>query len=131
MRSTSGGDINGEVQDGPTLDADAGRIAFTSFAGNLFFGDANQRTDAFVVTRETEPVARGEEAGRNGGTSTIEEFGNGPHISAQVKSVKGGVAVLLVSVPGRTPEGGRDPHRSTTPSRSWRRARRRPPAAPR
>ena len=32
------------------------------------------------------------------GTSTIQEIG-GPHISARVQSVKGGVAALLVSVP--------------------------------
>lgn len=98
--SVSGGDIGGGVQDGVSLSADAARIAFTSFAGNLFHGDANQRADAFVVTRELEPDSGGSDQSSSGGESSIEEFGNGPHISARLRSSHGGTALLSVSVPG-------------------------------
>lgn len=98
--SVSGGDIGGGVQDGVSLSADAARIAFTSFAGNLFHGDANQRADAFVVTRELEPVAEGPARSAGEGVSSVEEFGNGPHISARLRSSHGGVALLNVTVPG-------------------------------
>jgi hypothetical protein len=98
--STAGGDINGEVQDGVSLSADGSRIAFTSFAGNLFLGDSNQRTDAFVVTREGEAAPSGGGGGKDeGGASSTETFGNGPHISARLQSTHGGTAVLSVSVP--------------------------------
>jgi Tol biopolymer transport system component len=98
--STAAGDINGEVQDGVSLSVDGSRIAFTSFAGNLFLGDSNQRTDAFVVTREDEAGPEGGSGGgADGGLSSIETFGNGPHIAARLRSVHGAVAVLSVSVP--------------------------------
>ena len=98
--STTSGDINGEVQDGVSISADGSRIAFTSFAGNLFLGDSNQRTDAFVVTRETESAAESGAGGKaEAGQSSIETFGNGPRISARVRSTHGGTAVLSVSVP--------------------------------
>jgi Tol biopolymer transport system component len=98
--SISGGDIGGSVQDGVSLSADAARIAFTSFAGNLFHGDANQRSDAFVVTRELEPLGEGPAHSAGEGTSSVEEFGGGPHISARLRSNRGGLAVLSVTVPG-------------------------------
>src|SRR5262249_22290623 len=39
--SISGGDVDAGVNDGVTLSSDASRVAFSSFAGNLFHGDAN------------------------------------------------------------------------------------------
>jgi len=114
-RSVGGSDIDGEVLDGVSLSADADRIAFTSFAGNLFGGDANQRADAFVVTREPEPTPEGGTGNDGGGESSIEMLRR-PHISARLRSLRGGVAVLAVSVPaaGRlqalakgAPDGGR------------------------
>ncbi|HEY5976410.1 MAG TPA: hypothetical protein VIT85_01025 [Solirubrobacterales bacterium] len=96
--SISEGDIDGEVQDGVSLSADAGRIAFTSFAANLFYGDANQRPDAFVVTREDEPEPENTGTGEKA-PSTIEELGDGPRINARLGKVRGGLAVLVVSVP--------------------------------
>jgi Tol biopolymer transport system component len=54
-RSYVGEDTDGDVAVAATLSADGEVVAFTSFAGNLFFGDANQRPDAFVATREPEP----------------------------------------------------------------------------
>ena len=53
--SANGGDTDGAVLDGATISADGNRVAFVSFAGNLFRGDANQRPDAFVATRQPDP----------------------------------------------------------------------------
>ncbi len=48
----SGGSVGTQV----SIAADGQRLGFVSGASNLFFGDANARTDAFVATR-TEPPA--------------------------------------------------------------------------
>jgi hypothetical protein len=96
--STTSEDTDGEVLDGLSLSADASRIAFSSFAGNLFFGDANQRADAFVVTREPDPAPDGSAGVGGGGESSIETFGQ-RHISARLRTMRNGVAVLSVSVP--------------------------------
>jgi hypothetical protein len=98
--SIAGGDIDGDVQEGATISADGGRVAFTSFAGNLFFGDSNQRADAFVATRQPDPGAGGSEGGgAKGAATTIEVDRGGPQIGARAKSKAGGVVVLTVSVP--------------------------------
>ena len=55
-RAYTGGDTNGDVFNDPTLSSDGGRIGFVSLAGNLFFGDANERSDAFSVLRQPEPA---------------------------------------------------------------------------
>lgn len=98
VHSAAGGDVDGEVLDGVSLAADAGRIAFTSFAGNLFGGDANQRADAFVVTREAEPAPEDGGGAGSGGESSIQTLRR-PHISARLRSLRNGVAVLGISVP--------------------------------
>jgi len=97
----SGGDINASVLDGPTISADGGRVAFASFASNLFFGDANQRADAFVATREPEPEGGPEEEGRGkeGGGSILEIDPGGPQIGVRARSQPGGKVLLTVSVP--------------------------------
>ncbi len=101
-RSYTGGDINGDVQNGVTISADGSRVAFTSFADNLFFGDANQNADAFVAERQpdqgtgTPPEA----PGAGGPAGTIEVEGGGPHISARARSKPGGVILITVAVPG-------------------------------
>jgi Tol biopolymer transport system component len=97
--STTGGDIDGEILDGVTVSAGANRIAFASFAGNLFNGDANQRADAFVVTREPDSSPGSPSQPSGNGASSVEEFGGGPRISARLRSSRGGQAVLSVSVP--------------------------------
>lgn len=56
-RSYLGDDINGDVQGGATISNGGETIAFTSFAGNLFFGDANQRADAFLASLQEDPPA--------------------------------------------------------------------------
>lgn len=98
-RSFAEGDINADVLNGATISADGSQLAFASFAGNLFFGDANQTTDAFVVERQPErpPGATPVDPG-TGLESSIEEE-RGPGIRVRVISARGGVVRLVVSVP--------------------------------
>jgi len=100
-RSFSGGDINSPVTSEASLSSDGSRIAFVSFAGNLFFGDANQRPDAFVVTRQPDVEGGSSDVGlRDEGTfSTLEFERGGPQIGVRARSRPGGEVVLLVSVP--------------------------------
>jgi hypothetical protein len=51
VRAHDGADAADAVGPLVALSAGAGRIAFSSSADNLFFGDANQRSDVFVVDR--------------------------------------------------------------------------------
>ncbi len=97
----TGDDIDADVQNGVTISADGSRVAFSSFAGNLFFGDANQAADAFVATRQPDP-AGGPPPGRAGGAGpagTIEVSRGGPSIAVRARSKPGGVVELTVSVP--------------------------------
>lgn len=96
-----GGDIDADVQNGVTLSADAERVAFTSFAGNLFFGDANQRADAFVATRRPDPNAGqpDEGLGEDGPAGTIAVDPEGPQIGVRAKLRPRGAIALTVSVP--------------------------------
>jgi hypothetical protein len=99
-RSTGGGDIDADVQNGITLSANGDRVAFTSFAGNLFFGDANQRPDAFVSTRRPDPASGAAAGGASADTATSTiESDRGPQIGARASSRAGGLIVLTVSVP--------------------------------
>jgi Tol biopolymer transport system component len=99
-RAYWGGDIEADVDNGATLSADGQRVAFTSFSGNLFFGDANQRADAFVAERQPQqgsgqpPPAPG-----TGGVDTIETDRGGPGIGVRAQSKPDGVILLTVSVP--------------------------------
>ncbi|HET9196770.1 MAG TPA: hypothetical protein VFN92_00760 [Solirubrobacterales bacterium] len=99
-RSAEEGDIDSAVTAEPTLSADGGRIAFVSFASNLFFGDANQRSDAFVITRQPDP---GNELPPPrpgaGAESTLEASSSGPQITVRARARAGGAVELLVSVP--------------------------------
>jgi len=99
-RSFGGGDIDAAVQNGVTLSANGERVAFVSFAGNLFFGDANQRPDAFVAERQPEQGTAPPPPllGALGPAATIETSG-GPLVGARARSRRNGVVVLLVSVP--------------------------------
>ena len=96
-----GTDINGDVQDGPTLSADGSRVAFTSFAGDFFYGDANQRPDAFVATRQADPATEGPlgSGEDTGPAASIEVDPDGPRIAAHAKRGRGGAVALTVSVP--------------------------------
>ena len=101
-RALDGGDIDSDVANGATLSADGARVAFTSLAGNHFFGDANQRADAFVVTRGTQPGETPPPPPADEGDSRLVEdpdTGEGPSISARARSLSGGRVELLVRVP--------------------------------
>ncbi len=99
-RAVDGGEINASVLNGPTLSADGERVAFAAFAGNLFFGDANQRADAFVAERQAAPGTAPPPAapGAFGPAATLEES-DGPLIRARARSRRGGLIVIDVSVP--------------------------------
>lgn len=96
--SVAGGDIDGEVQNGVTLSADGSRVAFSSFAGNLFFGDANQRADTFVATRLAQ-AGEGGAAAADGGGSSIQVSRPGPRLIVRAKTKAAGVVVLTISAP--------------------------------
>jgi Tol biopolymer transport system component len=103
-RSYGGGDIDSAVTGDTSLSGDGGRVAFTSFAGNLFFGDANQRADAFVATRQPDPPAQPPPpppgaGGPDGSVEVDVDRGDGPRIKASARSRPRGVVVLTVSVP--------------------------------
>lgn len=125
-RSTGGGEIDGDVQTGATLSADGSRVAFSSFAGNLFRGDANQRADAFVVTRAE--ASGGETGGDQGeGGTSLEVRRGGPRLLVRAKSRANGIVVLTISVPaaGRieataSARTGKPPRRQTIAERQTR-----------
>lgn len=60
IRSAGGADANGDAGDAVSLSQDAGVVAFTSLANNLFFGDANSRGDAFAAVRVVPRTGSGE-----------------------------------------------------------------------
>jgi hypothetical protein len=99
-----GSDIDGPVQPGPTISGDGGRIAFVSAAGNLFPGDANQRADAFAVTRQPEPLPGpppggvGQGAGADSGE---EQLGGDRALGLRVRArlLRRGVVELRVTTP--------------------------------
>ncbi|MBK5220417.1 MAG: PD40 domain-containing protein [Thermoleophilia bacterium] len=97
--STSGGDVDGGVQDGLTIAADGSRVAFSSFAGNLFRGDSNQRADAFIASRVLEPAPGPPAGGEADGFSTETVSRGGPRVSVRAKAKASGVVVLTISVP--------------------------------
>jgi hypothetical protein len=96
-----GGDADAGVVEGATISSNGDRVGFVSFAGNLFFGDANQRADAFVVTRQPDPGSGTPERGPGAGgpAGTIEEDHGGPQIGVRAKSEADGRVVLTVTVP--------------------------------
>jgi hypothetical protein len=100
-RATGGGDIDASVLDGPTISADGSRVAFASFAGNLFFGDANQRADAFVAERQAEGGTAPPPPPPGAGLpdATIESSGGGAAIRARARAGPDGSILLTVSVP--------------------------------
>lgn len=97
--SFDGGDTDAEVQNGVTVSADGSRVAFTSFAGNLFFGDANRRPDAFVASRRVDPEAGAPVGLGAAAESTIETGRGAPRISVRARAKRAGKIVLIVSVP--------------------------------
>ena len=102
-RSYSGAEIDSAVVGDVTISGDGSRIAFVSFAGNLFFGDANQRSDAFVVTRQPapppEPPATGGDDDGPAGSVAVDRDRGGPSLRARAKARPDGSVVVTVTVP--------------------------------
>jgi hypothetical protein len=97
--SVSAGDVDGGVQDGVTISAGGARVGFSSFAGNLFFGDSNQRADAFVASRVAEPVPAPPPGEGPADFSTVTVNRGGPRVTVRAKAKPSGVVVLTISVP--------------------------------
>lgn len=57
VRAASGSDAGDDVGTIPSLSGDGRRVAFTSLASDLFFGDGNDRADAFYTDRKDAPPA--------------------------------------------------------------------------
>ncbi|HEX6781649.1 MAG TPA: hypothetical protein VF125_06410 [Solirubrobacterales bacterium] len=98
-RSYDEGDIGADVLNGPTLSADGSRIAFASFAANLFFGDANATTDAFVAERTPEEPPTPPPPAPGAGLQSTVEDDHGPSIAVRVRQLADGAVQLTVSVP--------------------------------
>jgi len=100
-RGYGGDDIDADVANGVTLSSDGSRVAFTSLAGNLFFGDGNQRADAFVATRQAEPAEAG------GGpalaappdTVLVDSDDAPPSLPVRARTRRDGSVELMVRVP--------------------------------
>lgn len=98
--SISGGDVNGGAIDGVTISGDGSRIAFASFAGNLFQGDANGRSDAFLATRMPETPGGPPSGGPPSGGGSSQKIDRAPpRVIVRGKTRKGGVVVLTITVP--------------------------------
>jgi Tol biopolymer transport system component len=104
VRASDGSDANGDVTGEATLSDDGQRVAFVSFAGNLFFGDGNERPDAFWVERVPEPApgaggGGGFLAGRPPAQVLLEEDPSGPVLGVRVRRGRKGRLTLRVRVP--------------------------------
>lgn len=100
-RGHAGDDIDADVSNGVTLSSDGSRVAFTSLAGNLFFGDGNQRADAFVLTeqREPPPAAGAPPPPLAPDTETVDPDVAGPTLPVRAKTRRDGSVELTVRVP--------------------------------
>ncbi len=107
VRASGGGDANGSVGSVPAISDDGTEVAFTSDASNLFFGDANDRADAFLIRRQD--AAPAEPAPPDAAQDTIEtpDAPDAParedRLTVTVRRSQAGQVVLLV----RAPRAGR------------------------
>ena len=105
-RSVSGGEIDGDVAASPTLSADGSRVAFASTAANLFAGDANERSDAFVAARQAEPPAAPPDLPPEDDAPPVEQIDPdpnpvaGPRFIVRAASNRDGSVRLRISAPG-------------------------------
>lgn len=124
-RSLSGGDPDAGVLEPASISNGAERIAFSSFAGNLFRGDANLRADAFVATRVPPASGAGGGPDEAAGNSSVQSQRGKPRLLVRAKTKGGGVVVLTISVPAAgtvdavaSARAGKPPRKLTVASRS-------------
>ncbi|MCW3065245.1 MAG: hypothetical protein JWN32_2417 [Solirubrobacterales bacterium] len=102
-RAAGGADSQGDVAGAPTISADGGRIAFISDASDLFFGDANDRPDAFVLTRQPPPLTTvtppKQKPVAPPSDNSKDTTPSGPRLSVAVKLLKRFRATLKVKAP--------------------------------
>lgn len=99
--SYEGTDPNESVLVNPTLSSDGRLLAFTSYASNLIYGDANEQPDAFVVSLQSP-------AGTALPPTEVNAVQDGfalsatasPELGLHVKRGKSGELLLLVETPG-------------------------------
>ena len=99
--SLGGGDANGDAGARPTINADGSLIAFTSAASNLFFGDANGVSDAFVAARAVPRTEGGQLGGSNTPPAGFDvTTPPSPRVGAKATSRRDGGVALVVTTPG-------------------------------
>ena len=95
-----GADLNGAVDANPVLSADGRTIAFVSGATNLVAGDANQQSDAFVVTESPDEQTAPPPTGL--GADPIDDEingGGGSELGVRAVSRSDGSVLLRIAVP--------------------------------
>ena len=102
VRGIGDADASGDAGTDPALSADGSTIAFTSAAGNLFFGDANEKADAFWVSRQPDIVTR---APPPAPPRTLLAFegapeATGPRLRVTTRRRADGALVLTIVAPG-------------------------------
>ena len=96
----TGTDLNGDVASSVSISANGDRLAFTSTATNLIAGDANDRSDAFVVTRQAEPSESIVVPPPDPGPSEVPDITPPPtRLSVRATGRSDGTVVLAVAVP--------------------------------
>ena len=127
-RGYDGGDTSGDTGDFLALSRDGTAVSFASRSANLFFGDANSRTDVFVAAQQPEPVPEAPEAFVEPAPPQVsdETPPAAPRIGVRQRRLKDGSIELTLTLPapgiaevrtrGRVPATARE-----------RRSRKRPP----
>lgn len=102
VRAAGGADPTGDAGFNPALSGDGSTLAFTSAAGNLFFGDANERTDAFWVSRvpDVQTIAPPPVRPRPPQAFESTTEATGPRLSVRTRHRPGGAIVLTIRAPG-------------------------------
>lgn len=99
VRGAGGLDAAGDVGANPALSADGSTIVFTSAAGNLFFGDANEKIDAFWQTRDVEAPTVAPPPAPAGPSFQDDVQTTGPRLGVSTRRRSDGSLTLTVTAP--------------------------------
>lgn len=102
VRGVGDADATGDAGTDPSLSADGSTLAFTSAAGNLFFGDANEKVDAFWVSRQPDAVTRVPPPAAPRPLLAFEGVAEdtGPRLRVTTRHRRDGALVLTIIAPG-------------------------------